>query len=93
MSIFHYAKLKIYRFCKFFNITLNWKHARVLYDFQYEILHQLDVNILIRRLIGLETCMSYLFEKHQLEGIKNQRQINLMKARGLRQQLVLPDEL
>ena len=37
--------------------------------------------------------MSYLFEKHQLEGIKNQRQINLMKARGLRQQLVSPDEL
>jgi hypothetical protein len=46
---------------------------KYLCDCRDEILKQLDVKALVKRLIFLEYCMNNLFEDYQLEGLQLQK--------------------
>jgi hypothetical protein len=50
-----------------------WPVVRYLTECREEIVNQLDVKALIKRIIFLEYCMTNLFEDYQLEGLQLQK--------------------
>jgi hypothetical protein len=51
----------VYDILSYFNLARGWKKPQLLNKFKSEILHQLDVKTLLKRMISLENCIGYLF--------------------------------
>lgn len=56
-----------------------------LETFQKEIINQLDIKTLLKRIIYLETWMTYLFDDEQLIGLNYQKPISCERAKKIRE--------
>jgi hypothetical protein len=76
VSLFSFIKFFIYGLLKKINKEPNWPDMQYLNVCHSEIIHQLDIKRIVKRLIFLEYCTSYLFDDGQLEGLKLNRPIS-----------------
>jgi ABC-type Zn uptake system ZnuABC Zn-binding protein ZnuA len=49
---------------------VNWPTVKYISECQQEILKQLDIKSLIKRIIFIEYCLTYVFEEYELEGLQ-----------------------
>jgi hypothetical protein len=66
MNFFAFFKFYAFRFLKKWKSTPDWSGIAFLDECQQEIVRQLDVKALIKRVIFLEYCITNLFEDYQL---------------------------
>jgi len=54
------------------NYNIKYTNGQRICDERDEVVNQLDIGQILKRLIFLEKCLTYLFEPHQLNGLKYQ---------------------
>lgn len=70
ISFWNYVKLTIYNISKSFKREPNWPSTVYINECQEEIIHQLDVKSLVKRLIFMEHCLIFLFDDFQMDGLQ-----------------------
>lgn len=83
-TFFSYVRLTLYRMLKLFGWNGKWTLPQRLENFQQEALKQLDVQILLKRLIKLQTCMTHLLTPLELQKIREEENINIKTAKTMR---------
>lgn len=70
MDFWTFIKFELYKFGKYVGKTFAWTDMNYIDECEREILRQLDIKSLIKRLIFIEHCLTYLFEDYQLDGLQ-----------------------
>lgn len=73
MNLFYFIKYYWSLFMRFLGRPLSTPALIYLHDCQKEILQQLDIRSLVKRVVFLEHCMHFVFEDYQLEGLQMKR--------------------
>ncbi len=64
---------------------LEWPKMRFLSECEKEVLKQLDVKALLKRVIFIEYCLTVIFEDYQLSGLQQNIPKTLSEIRAIRQ--------
>lgn len=70
MNFITFFQYNLYAFFKMIGRPRDWPAIAFLAECREEIVNQLDVKALVKRIIFLEYCMTNLFEDYQLEGLQ-----------------------
>jgi hypothetical protein len=70
MNFISFLRYCAFEFCKLLGFTMEWSSVKYVSECQTEIAKQLDVKLLIKRIIFIEHCLTYLFEDYQLDGLQ-----------------------
>jgi hypothetical protein len=73
MNFLTFIKFNFYQLLRKIGKTPDWPQTSFLVECQEEIIRQLDVKALVKRVIFMEYCMTNLFEDYQLEGLQIQK--------------------
>ena len=64
---------------------LEWPKMRFLNECEKEVLKQLDVKALLKRVIFIEYCLTMIFEDYQLSGLQQNIPKTLTEITAIRQ--------
>jgi len=70
MNFFNFVKYYVYLLSRKIGRPCQWPKISFIRDCQSEVLKQLDIKSLIKRVIFLEYCITNVFEDYQLEGLQ-----------------------
>jgi hypothetical protein len=74
----------IYAFLRFFNFKPNWEKLSRYHSIREEMLKQLDVLYLIKRINFLENSLTFFFTKKQLMALHLTNQLTMAEAAKIR---------
>jgi hypothetical protein len=92
-NFFKFIKFGIYTFSRLIGKELEWNDMKQLREYRSEIVKQLDIQSIIKRLIFLEHTITYLLEDFQLEGLQLQRPVTPDEIKKLRERCHFVEEL
>ena len=84
MNLFTFCKFHLYNLLKKIGKRPNWPDTAFIIDCREEIVRQLDIKSLVKRIIFAEYCLANLFEDYQLEGLQIQRPKTPADIRSIR---------
>ena len=70
-----------YKFIKLLGCSPNWKTYKIFDDCKEEMVRQLDVVYLIKRIMLLERAILTLLDEHQVKGLHLQRKLTLEEVK------------
>lgn len=77
-------KYYAFSFMKLIGKPVGWTDCKYILKCQEEILKQLDIKLLIQRIIFIEHCLSFIFEDYELEGLQVKRPATPEQIREIR---------
>jgi hypothetical protein len=92
-NIFFYVLQTIYSFLKRLKIKLNWERVSFFHKTREEMVKQLDVLYLFKKIHILESAMVLLFSKHQLRGLMLKHEMTVSEVRGIRKMYSFKKEM
>lgn len=87
VTFFDFLKFNFFTLVKKCSKKVDWPIMEQISEARREILHQLDIKSLIKRIIFLEYSLTYLFEDYQLEGLQLNKPTTPSTIRAIRQKV------
>lgn len=84
VNILHFLKYCLYQLAMKFGIKVDWPFIEYLEQCRKEILRQLDIRDLIKRLIFLEYSISYILEDYHLAEMQREMTYHPEDVQNLR---------
>jgi len=70
MNFFNFVKYYFFKIAKSIGKPMESPVLNYIEECHMEILHQLDIKSIIKRLVFIEYCITVLFEDYQLDGLQ-----------------------
>jgi hypothetical protein len=83
-NFFTYGLYCVYQFLKLIGISVSWKTMEMYYECREEVAEQLDVALLMNKIVFLEKFMNVLLEEHQYRAVYLQQKPTVEEAQKLR---------
>ena len=85
MNFCEFFQYHFYSAMKTMGKDLEWPKMRFLNECEKEVLKQLDVKALLKRVIFIEYCLTMIFEDYQLSGLQQNIPKTLTEIKAIRQ--------
>lgn len=79
-----YGLYCFYMFLKLLGVDLGWARMDMFYECREEVVEQLDVTLLLNKIVFLEKFMNVLLEEHQYRAVYLQQKPSVEEAQKLR---------
>ena len=83
-NFFTYGLYCFYLFLKLIGIDAGWEKMDMYYECREEVVEQLDVTLLMNKIVFLEKFMNVLLEEHQYRAVYLQQKPSIEEAQQLR---------
>lgn len=87
VNFVHFVKYYWYVFKKFMRKDYHDDNIQHMYECRREILRQLDIKSLIKRIIFLEYAMTFIFTDYQLEGLQLKKPTDPLDVKAVRKRI------
>jgi hypothetical protein len=84
VNFLHFLQYHLYSLIKKFNSSLKWPFIEYIEECREEILYQLDIKGMIKRIIFLEYAISYMLEDYHLSEMQKEKPILPSDVKKLR---------
>jgi len=70
MNLLNFVRYYIYKFCEKIGCVFDWPEMNYANECKEEILRQLDIKLLLKRIIFIEHCLTYIIDDYQLDALQ-----------------------
>lgn len=87
----YYLLTVIKQWLEMIHVNLDWKKTQRYIDFSEEACQQIDICLMVKRMMFFDAAIASLMEKHEIKALCMQRKPTLKKAKETRKKFYLEE--